>query len=114
MPSDVEREALRDIATNIRFAIEFLGGATAGALEEDLRTLYAVVRCLEIVSEASRRLSSPTIERHPEIAWVDVRAAGNVYRHEYGKVVPRRVVYTVRESLPPLLAAVEAELARLA
>lgn len=114
MPSDEVRRYLEDVAANIRLAFEFLGEKDAGALAADTRTFYAVVRCLEIVSEASRRLSPGFVARHPELAWRDMRAAGNIYRHEYGGVDPDLVVNTVRLELPPLLAAVEAELARLA
>ena len=49
----------------------------------DRETVYAVVRALEIVSEASRRLPPEIKSHHPEIDWVAVAAAGNVYRHEY-------------------------------
>ena len=33
------------------------------------RAVYAVVRALEIVSEASRRLPDELTDRHPEIDW---------------------------------------------
>jgi uncharacterized protein with HEPN domain len=40
-------------------------------------------------------------------------ASGNIYRHEYEDVGPRRVWLTVTGSLPPLLAVVEHELVQL-
>ena len=46
----------------------------------------AVVRNLEIISEASRRLSESLKDRYPSIPWQDVRDSGNVYRHEYERV----------------------------
>ena len=78
----------------------------------DAKVFYAVVRRLEIVSEASRRLDPAVKSRHPEIAWREIRGAGNIYRHEYGEVDPELVLNTVRVELPPLLAVVEAELGR--
>jgi uncharacterized protein with HEPN domain len=45
--------------------------------------LYALTRCLEIISEASRRLSDEQKARHPEIAWREMAGAGNMYRHDY-------------------------------
>ncbi len=39
--------------------------------------------------------------------------AGNLYRHEYERVLDRAIWDTVHESLEPLLAVVEEELRRL-
>jgi uncharacterized protein with HEPN domain len=72
--------------------------------------LYAVIRCLEVISEASRRLSDDLKARHPQILWREMAAAGNVYRHDYEDVLPRRVWKTLREELPPLRAVIEREL----
>ncbi len=75
------------------------------AFVADRKTVYAVVRALEIVSEASRRLPSALRERYPDIDWVAVAAAGNIYRHEYEGVDERLVWQTVRHGLgcPPEL-----------
>ena len=71
--------------------------------------LYAVIRCLEIISEASRRLSDDLKARHPYIPWREMAAAGNVYPRL--DVLPRRVWKTLQEELPPLRAVIEGELA---
>jgi uncharacterized protein with HEPN domain len=69
-----------------------------------------VIRSLEIISEASRRLSDELRERHPDIPWRDIAAAGNFYRHNYEDVTPQRVWRTLREHLPPLRKAIAQEL----
>jgi len=74
--------------------------------------LYAVIRCLEIISEASRRLSDELKGRHAHIPWREMAAAGNFYRHKYEDVLPQRVWKTLQEDLPPLRAVIEKELAR--
>ena len=111
MPSDLGRKYLADIAENIRLAREFLGTLDAEAFFADKRTYYAVVRCLEIISEASRRLEPDVVSRHPRIPWHQIRSSGNLYRHEYGDVDYEIVHVTVTDDLPILLAVVEAELA---
>lgn len=86
MRSDADRSrlALHDIQDNIVLAQQFVAGTTLEAFRRDLRTLYAVVRCLEIISEAiSKRLSNDVKARHPEIEWQRAADAGNVYRHAY-------------------------------
>jgi uncharacterized protein with HEPN domain len=79
---------------------------------DDTRTVYAVTRCLEIISEASRRLPDDLKARHPSIAWRQMAGAGNVYRHDYEDVAAQFVWDTVQRALPPLRAVVEPELAR--
>lgn len=49
------RRWLDDIHHHIILAERFAGGMDYDALRDDLRTTYAVTRCLEIISEASRR-----------------------------------------------------------
>jgi uncharacterized protein with HEPN domain len=50
--------------------------------------------------------------RHPDIGWKQIAGAGNIYRHDYEDVVAEFVWETVQRALPPLRAAIEAELNR--
>ena len=110
MRSDRERSALIDILHNIALAEDFTRDRTFDSFHDDIMRVYAVIRCLEIISEASRRLTDALKRRHAEIAWRDMAAAGNIYRHEYEQMVARRVWNTVQVALPPLRAVIEREL----
>lgn len=110
MPSRRTDTALRDILHHIDLIDAFIAGIGRDAFIADAKTVYAVTRCLEIISEASRRLSDDLKARHPTIAWKEMAGAGNVYRHDYEDVAARYVWKTVSESLPPLRKAVAAEL----
>lgn len=110
MPSDRSRVALDQIHENILLAQGFCQGLEPDGFTADLRTVYAVTRCLEIISEASRRLSADVKARHAHIAWGQIAAAGNVYRHDYDGVRPDVLWRTVETALPALLAAVDTEL----
>ncbi len=76
----------------------------------DLRAFYAVTRCLEIISEASRRLPNEVKARHPMISWKQMADAGNVYRHDYEDVAAQLVWDTVQQSLPSLKVVIVAEI----
>jgi uncharacterized protein with HEPN domain len=102
--------ALHDIPHHIELAAVFSAGIDAGAFKRDLKTVYAVTRCPEIISEASRRLPDDLKARHPSIQWKQMAAAGNVYRHDYEDVAAEFVWETVQRALPPLRTAIEAEL----
>ena len=112
MPSDLEGKHrwLHDILHHIELAETFVGGLDEKAFSDDLLRLYAVTRCLEIISEASRRLPDAVKARHPAIPWKEMAAAGNIYRHEYEGVAAKRIWQTVRLALPALKSAVETEL----
>ncbi|MBK5959011.1 hypothetical protein CCR97_12445 [Rhodoplanes elegans] len=113
MPSKSPLLALTGIATNIALARSFVEDLSFEAFRADQKTVYAVIRCLEIISEASRRLPPDVIARHPNIPWVQIARAGNIYRHEYKDVHERMVWATVQNSLEPLRIVVDQELARL-
>ncbi len=115
MPS--ERKAVRrwlgDIRHHIVMAEGFIAGMTYETFKDDNLHLYATTRCLEIISEASRRLPQSLKDRHPAIAWNEMAAAGNIYRHEYEDVAARKVWDTLTLHLHPLCAVIDAELAAL-
>jgi uncharacterized protein with HEPN domain len=106
MPSKKPEVRLRDIRDNIRLARSFVAGFSLSKFKADRRTIYAVVRCLEIISEASRRLPARVRSRHPNIPWREIAGAGNVYRHDYEEVSKVMIWNTVK-ALPELLEAVE-------
>jgi uncharacterized protein with HEPN domain len=111
MPSRLALDALLDIRDNARFAQQWTEGQTPESFTRNTQLFYAVTRCLEIVSEASRRLPSAVRDRHNELPWRAIMDVGNVYRHAYDNVSEEMVWRTVRERLPALLAMAEFELA---
>jgi uncharacterized protein with HEPN domain len=113
MPSDAEAAALRDILHHLDLVEQFTRGQDYEAFRSDTLRVYAVTRCLEIISEASRRLSDSLKARHPVIAWRRMADAGNVYRHEYEEVAAQRVWDTVQLALPPLRIVILKEVDRL-
>jgi uncharacterized protein with HEPN domain len=104
--------ALRDILHHIDLAASFCEGLDRISFKQDLKTVYAVTRCLEIISEASRRLTGEVKARHPAIGWKQMAGAGNVYRHDYEDVAAEFVWETVARALQPLRVAIESELNR--
>jgi uncharacterized protein with HEPN domain len=114
MPSKPADAALRDILHHIDLAAKFSTGFDRASFKHDIKTAYAVTRCLEIISEASRRLPDDVKARHPAIGWKQMAGAGNVYRHDYEDVAAEFVWETVARALPPLRAAIETELKRTA
>lgn len=113
MPSERAAGPLRDILHHIDLAGRFVEGFSRESFKSDLPTVYAVTRCLEIISEASRRLPDVLKNRHPTIARKQMSAAGNVYRHDYEDVAANFVWDTLQQALPPLRVVIDTEIKRL-
>lgn len=110
MPSDRIVDYLRHMHREIILIQRFVGTLSEEEFAADDMRLRAVVRCLEIISEASRRLPVELKARHPNLPWQDIAGSGNIYRHDYEDILPWRVWETAT-SLSGLQQAVEQELA---
>jgi uncharacterized protein with HEPN domain len=110
MPSDVSVAALHSLSYHIDLAEEFSRGLDRASFLSDLKSIYAVTRCLEIISEASRRLPPVLKARHPYIPWRAMAAAGNFYRHEYEDVAASLVWDVMTKEFEPLRLMIAAEL----
>lgn len=113
MPSKNPAQRLRDIVENITAVRAFTVGMDFSAFQSDQKTIYAVTRALEIISEASRRLPADVTEKHPEIDWPAIAAVGNIYRHEYETVDESLIWHTIEHELEKLKEVAESELNRL-
>jgi uncharacterized protein with HEPN domain len=110
MPSKDAKRVLRAIAHNAALTHRFVEGISYEAFATDERTLYAVTRCLEIISEASRRLPDEVKARHVDVPWRQIADSGNFYRHDYEDVLPGILWNTVLHHLGVLERAVHDEL----
>lgn len=110
MPSKNPAQRLADIIDNIDAIQGFTADLDFPAFRSDRKTVYAVVRALEIISEASRRLPDDLLRRHPEIDWAAVAAAGNVYRHEYEAVDEALIWHTAQHGLAALRKVAQGEM----
>jgi addiction module RelB/DinJ family antitoxin len=102
---------LRDIIEAIeRIGVE-LEGISLDAFEADWRRRWLVERGVEIISEASRRLSNELKARHNDIPWRKVAGVGNVLRHEYERAAAALEVMglTISDAIRLLLLRVAEE-----
>ncbi|HEY8032117.1 MAG TPA: HepT-like ribonuclease domain-containing protein [Methylocella sp.] len=110
MLSDVERDALEDIRDNIARAMRFVDGFDFDAFLADDKTFFAATRCLQIISETSRRLPPAFKERFTKIPWKQIAGSGSICRHNYENVQELRIWKTIHEALPSLRIVVDAAL----
>jgi uncharacterized protein with HEPN domain len=72
----------------------------------------AVLRRLETLADAARRLSDELKTRHPQIPWRAIYGFRNIAAHGYLLIDLARVWTTVQDYLPVLQSVVSDELRR--
>jgi uncharacterized protein with HEPN domain len=105
-------ERLQDIAECIEKVGRFLEGKSFSDFANDALVHDAVVRNLEIISEASRHITEELKAEVPEVPWRKVADMGNWLRHAYEKTEDAILWETIQSGLPALDAAVKRLLAR--
>ena len=76
------------------------------AFEEDVKTQDAVIRRIEIIGEAVRRLSVEFCAQYPHIPWRQIRGMRNKLIHEYDRVDLVAVWDVIQQDIPPLIAQI--------
>ena len=83
--SERDREALGDILGVLDRALGF-PITNLQTLEETDYLQDAVVRCLEVIGEATKRLSQDFRDRHPEVPWRAMAGMRDLLIHAYDRV----------------------------
>lgn len=113
MPSKDERSPLRDILSAIAAVQSWIKGRTYNDYVRDHMFRAAIERQVEIVSEASRRISNDLRATRPDIPWRDVATVGNALRHKYDGISDPEIWSIVTLDFPALEVAVKAMLRSL-
>lgn len=98
---------LRDILDNMNLAVEFVEDHTYDEFTEDRKTVYAVLRCLEVVGEAAKNVPSPVRERYPAVPWKDMAGMRDRLIHLYFGVSHEKVWRAVKEDIPAIKPLIE-------
>ena len=94
---------LVDILESAKIALDYVFDKTWDEFYKDTQCQDAVVRRIEIIGEAARRVSTETRAKYPEIEWREMTSMRNLVIHEYDVVDIGQVWDTVRNKLPPLI-----------
>jgi uncharacterized protein with HEPN domain len=92
---------LVDILESAKTALDYVFDKSWDAFYKDTQCQDAVVRRIEIISEAARRVSPETRAKYPEIEWREMTSMRNLVIHEYDVVDIGQVWDTVKNKLPP-------------
>lgn len=98
---------LKDMLDNAQRAIQFTKGMDYKSFAEDDKTVYAVVRAVEIIGEAAVKISEEVRSQYPRVPWREVKGMRNKLVHHYFGINMEVVWQTVQEDLPMLIDALK-------
>jgi uncharacterized protein with HEPN domain len=104
---------LRDILDNIEAVAEMVSDVDFAGYQRDIKLRRAVERCVEIVSEASRKIPDGLKGEFPEQPWPEIAAIGNLLRHSYERIDDFIMWKIATQSLPALRPIIMALIAKV-
>jgi len=90
-----------------REAVDLAAGKSRADLDSNRLLSLALLRLLEVLGEAARRVPADVQELHRNIRWAEVIGMRNQLIHGYDQVDHDIVWAVIAEDLPSLVAALE-------
>jgi len=98
---------IEDILDGMNKAEILLEGVSISQFESDYRINFAVVRALEIISEAAKRLPDELRQRYPDIPWKSMAGMRDRIIHSYDDVDLQIVWAVVKSDIPLIKPKIE-------
>jgi uncharacterized protein with HEPN domain len=93
---------LFDMLESTKKGIGFIKGYSLSKFKKDEKTQFAVIRAIEIVGEASKKIPKRITNNYNEIPWREISGMRDKLIHDYFGVNAEVVWKTAKEDLPAL------------
>ena len=83
MKNRIYLDYVEDIIDSIRDIESFIKGMTLEEFKADRKTINAVVRSIEVIGEASKKIPASVTARYPGVPWKKMAGMRDKLIHEY-------------------------------
>lgn len=97
-----DRDRLEHILESINRILVFTQNKSKDDLEADILKFYGIVKNIEIIREASYKLTSSFKTKHPEVPWDAISKMRHVLVHDYYQIDLNQVWNVIHTDLEPL------------
>jgi len=101
------RDYLEDMWNAAKEVLEFTKGMSFEEFRRDRKTVNAVIRSLEVLGEAAKKIPENVRAKYPDVPWREIAGMRDKLIHEYHGVDLQIVWKTVQNEIPPLLPILE-------
>ncbi len=91
-----------DMLESTNKGISFIKGFTLSNFREDDKTQFALIRAIEIIGEASKKVPKNIKNEYPEIPWREISGMRDKLTHDYFGVNVDVVWNTAKKDLPTI------------
>jgi uncharacterized protein with HEPN domain len=92
----------RDVVEQIEKIEIFIKDLSYDDFIKDERTVYAVIRCFEVVGEAVKNIPKELKNKYPEIPWKRISGMRDKLIHEYFGVDYQTLWETIKKRIPEI------------
>ena len=90
---------LKDILEEIKKVSKYIEGMTFKQFRDDEKTIYAVIRAIEVIGEASKKIPDKIRQSQPAIPWREISGMRDKLIHDYFGINVKVVWKTATEDL---------------
>ena len=98
---------IKDILQNMSDAEEFIQGFSYVQFQSDKKTLNAVMRSIEVIGEAAKKVPDEIRAKYPSVPWKEMAGMRDKLIHFYFGVDQEAVWLVVKERIPNLKPLIE-------
>ena len=102
-----DKERLEHILTAIDILLDGSKRYTVEQAEKDSIIFYGFVKQIEIIGEATYKLTKEFRDAHPDVEWDVIEGMRHVLVHGYYAITPHKVWRVINNDLPSLRPLIE-------
>ncbi len=98
---------LKDIIEYMKRAEDYVKNMNYDEFYSNQKTCDAVIRCIEVIGEATKNIPEEIREKYPSIPWRDMAGMRDKVIHAYFTVDFEEVWFTIKDIIPKIKPLVE-------